>query len=104
MTQGPYNPQLSRNPLVQIAAVVVAAFMVIGAVFLGAIVLSFFVGFAILAWIILAIRVWWLRRSVRRGVRRGGSGRGPDRGEIVEVEYTVVEERSVDESRHGDSR
>ena len=100
MTQGPYNPQLSRNPLVQIAAVVVTAFMVIGAVFLGAIVLSFFVGFAILAWIVLAIRVWWLRRSVRRG----DSGRGPDRGEIVEVEYTVVEERSVDESRHGDSR
>ncbi len=100
MTQGPYNPQLSRNPLVQIAAVVVAAFIVIGAVFLGAIVLSFFVGFAILAWIVLAVRVWWLRRSVRRG----GSGRGPDRGEIVEVEYTVVEERSVDESRHGDSR
>ncbi len=100
MTQGPYNPQLSRNPLVQIAAVVVAAFMVIGAVFLGAIVLSFFVGFAILAWIILAIRVWWLRRSVRRG----DSGRSGDRGEIVGVEYTVVEERSVDESRHGDSR
>jgi uncharacterized protein (DUF58 family) len=100
MTQGPYNPQLSRNPLVQIAAVVVAAFIVIGAVFLGAIVLSFFVGFAILAWVTLTVRVWWLRRSVRRG----DSGRGPDRGEIVEVEYTVVEERSVDESRHRDSR
>ena len=100
MTQVPYNPQLSRNPLVQIAAVVVAAFIVIGAVFLGAIVLSCFVGCAILAWMILAIRVWWLRRSVRRG----DSGRGADRGEIVGVEYTVVEERSVDENRHGDSR
>jgi uncharacterized protein (DUF58 family) len=100
MTQGPYNPQYSRNPLVQIAVAVVAAFIVIGAVFLGAIVLSFFVGFAILAWVMLTVRVWWLRRSVRRG----DSGRGPDRGEIVEVEYTVVEERSVDESRHGDSK
>lgn len=96
MTQGPYNPQFSRNPLVQIAAVVVAAFIVIGAVFLGAIVLSFFVGFAILAWVILTIRVWWLRRSARRG------GAGSD--EIVGVEYTVVEERSVDDSRHRDSR
>jgi len=96
MTQGPYNPQFSRNPLVQIAAVVVAVFMVIGAVFLGAIVLSFFVGFAILAWVILTIRLWWLRRSVRRG------DAGSD--EIVGVEYTVVEERSVDESRHKDSR
>ena len=100
MAQGPYNPRFSRNPLVQIAAVVVTAFIAIGAVFLGAIVLSFFVGFAILAWTILAIRVWWLRRSVRRE----DSGRGGDRGEIVGVEYTVVEERSVDESRHGDSR
>ncbi len=100
MTQGPYNPQLSRNPLVQIAAAVVAAFIVIGAVFLGAVVLSLFVGFAILAWVILTIRVWWRRRSMRRG----DSGSGADRGEIVGVEYTVVEERSVDESRHRDSK
>ena len=100
MIQGPYNPQYSRNPLVQIAAVIVAAFIVIGAVFLGAIVLSFFVGFAILAWVILTIRVSWLRRSVRQG----DSGRGPDRGEIVEAEYTVVKERPVDDSRRRDSR
>ena len=104
MTQGRYNPQFSRNPLVQIAAVVVAAFIVIGAVFLGAIVLSFFVGIAILAWVILSIRVWWLRRSVRRGDSGRGPGRGPDRGEIVEVEYTVVKERPVDDSRNRDSR
>jgi hypothetical protein len=78
----------------------VAAFIVIGAVFLGAIVLSFFVGLAILAWVILTIRVWWLRRSARRG---GSSGEA-DHGEIVGVEYTVVEERSVDESRHRDSK
>jgi len=97
MIQGPYNPQFSRNPLVQIAAVIVAVFIVIGAVFLGAIVLSFFVGFAILAWVILTVRLWWLRRSARRGGDAGS-------GEIVGVEYTVVEERSVDESRHKDSR
>ena len=56
MTQGPYKAQFSQNPLVQIAAVIVAAFIVIGAVFLGAVVLSFFVGFAIFAWVILSIR------------------------------------------------
>ena len=99
MTQGPYNPQLSRNPLVQIAAVVVAAFIVIGAVFLGAIVLSFFVGFAILVWLVLTIRFWWLRRRMRWSE----TSHGTRRGEIVGVEYTVVEERSVEDDRHRDS-
>jgi membrane protein implicated in regulation of membrane protease activity len=99
MSQSAHNPQYSRNPLVQIAAMVVAALIIVGAVLLGAVVLSFFVGFAVLVWLVLTIRLWWLRRRMRRGE----TSHGTQRGEIVGVEYTVVEERSVNHSRHRDS-
>lgn len=99
MSQSAYKLQFSRNPLVQIAAVVVAVLVTVGAVFLGAIVLSFFVGLAILAWLGLTIRLWWLRRRMRRSE----TGRSAQGGEIMDVEYTVVEERTVEHSRHRDS-
>jgi len=100
MSQSAYKLQFSRNPLVQIAAVVVAVLVTVGAVFLGAIILSFFVGLAILAWLGLTIRLWWLRQRMRRGE----TGRSAQGGEILEVEYTVVEERTVESSRHRDSQ
>ncbi len=99
MSQRAHNLQYSTNPLVQIAAIVVAALVVVGAVLLGAVVLSFFIGFAILVWLVLTIRLWWLRRRMRRGETSDGT----QRGEIVGVEYTVVEERSVNHSHHRDS-
>ncbi len=99
MSQSAYKLQFSRNPLVQIAAVVVAVLVTVGAVFLGAIVLSFFVGLAILAWLGLTIRLWWLRQRMRRSE----TGRSAQGGEIMDVEYTVVEERTVEHSRHRDS-
>ncbi len=99
MSPSAYKLQFSRNPLVQIAAIVVVVLVTVGAVFLGAIVLSFFVGLAILAWLGLTIRLWWLRRRMRRS----DTGRSAQGGEILEVEYTVVEERTVEHSRHRDS-
>jgi membrane protein implicated in regulation of membrane protease activity len=99
MSQSAYKLQFSRNPLVQIAAIVVVVLVTVGAVFLGAIVLSFFVGLAILAWLGLTIRLWWLRRRMRRSE----TGRSAQGGEIMDVEYTVVEERTVEHSRHRDS-
>ena len=99
MKRSAYKLQFSRNPLVQIAAIVVAALITVGAVLLGAVILSFFVGLAILASIIFSIRLWWLRRRVRRG----DTSHGEQIGEIVGVEYTVVEERSVQNTHHRDS-
>ncbi len=98
MNQHVYRPNLPQNPLVRIAAVIVAAFVVIGAIFLGAVVLFFLVGFAILAWLTLSVRLWWLRRQVQSGDSRPES----QHGEIVEVEYTVVEERSANNNRDRD--
>ena len=79
------------NPLLQFVALVVAAIVAVGAVLLGAILLSLFLGLAVIAGLVLYIRLWWLRRRVGRS----GAKRGARPSEFVEVEYTVVEERSM---------
>lgn len=84
----------SENPLVQLAGLVLGALFAVGAVLVGAVVLSFFIGFAVLAGLFVFIRLWWLRRRMERAARPA-SRNGP--GDIVEVEYTVVKERTVDE-------
>jgi membrane protein implicated in regulation of membrane protease activity len=91
---------LPSNPVLQVVAVFVAVLIAIAAVFVGAVVLSFFVGFAIIAWLILMMRVWWLRRKMR-----SGKAQNPEAatGEIVGVEYTVVQERSVNQRDKRDS-
>lgn len=98
MSQSANKLQFSRNPLAQVAAIIVATLVTVGAVLLGAVILSFFVGFAILVWLVLTIRFWWLRRRMRWSE----TSHGTQRGEIVGVEYTVVEERSVEDDRHRD--
>ena len=87
---------VSRNPLLQLAGLIVGAIVTVGAILLGAVVLAFIVGFAVIAGLVLYIRLWWMRRQLRQrrsGPRGRGGGEPP--GEIVEVEYTVVEERTV---------
>ena len=84
----------SENPLVQLAGLVLGVLFAVGAVLVGAVVLSFFIGFAVLAGLVVFIRLWWLRRRMERAAGPASRNRP---GEIVEVEYTVVKERTVDE-------
>jgi len=52
--------------------------------------LALFLGLAVIVGLVLYIRLWWLRR--RATSQAGRRGRP---GAFVEVEYTVVDERSV---------
>ncbi len=90
---------MPENPLLQFLALVVAAIVAIGAVVLGAILLSLFLGLAVIAGLVLYVRLWWLRRSLskRPSEQRMRSG------DIVEVEYTVIDERSPSSERSKDT-
>lgn len=88
------------NPLLQFLALVVAAVVAVGAVFLGAILLSLFLGLALIIGIVLYIRIWWLRRKMRGR----SEARRTRSGDFVEVEYTVVEERSPSDEPSRDAK
>ena len=84
----------SGNPILQLAGLILGVLVAIGAVLVGAVILSFIIGFAVLAGLVAFVRLWWLRRRMQKAPI------GPTRkvpGEIVEVEYTIVKERTVDE-------
>ena len=96
----------SGNPILQLAGLILGVLVAIGAVLVGAVILSFIIGFAVLAGLVAFARLCWLRRRMQKA-SSGSSGSsgpsgpsGPTRkvpGDIVEVEYTIVKERTVDE-------
>lgn len=84
-------PPASSNPLAQILAGLLALLALAGAFFFGLVVLALAMGLGMLAWWVLTLRVWWLRRRGRVGAKGGGSA-GPEgrRGEVIEADYEVV--------------
>ena len=86
-----FNPP--SNPFLQVLYFLVGGVVLIGAVLMGAVILSFALGLALIAGIVFYIRVWWLKRKLARKDAGGGTNR-PDSGDaqVLEVEYTVVEE------------
>lgn len=98
MNQGAYRQNLPQNPIVRVFAMIAAALFAVGAIFLGAVVVFFFVGVALLVWLVFRVRLWWMRRQMPgRGSYTGTRTRTErDGDDIVEVEYRVVEERSAE--------
>ena len=69
----------------------------VGAILVGAVALAFILGFTLIAGLIFYVRLQWLwrRRARPRPAGPGPRGRGGPPGDIVEVEYTVIDERTV---------
>ena len=86
-----YRIRPPTNPILQVFALIGAAILAVGAIFIGAIFLSLFLGLAVIAGLVLYIRLWWLRHKAGKAT----AGGQPRSGEYVEVEYTVVRERSA---------
>jgi hypothetical protein len=91
----PYRlPLPPSNPLARILAGLLALLALAGAFFFGLVVLALAVGLGVLAWCVLALRVWWLGRQARVGAGGAGSaGAGIRKGEVIDADYEVVSRR-----------
>ena len=91
----------SGSPLAQILSLLVFGVVVAVAVFLGAFVLLAFLGLAAIGFIAFSIRVWWLRRKLRRGGGFDGPrGPGEPKGmRYIDAEYEVVDSDADSEQR-----
>ncbi len=89
-----YKLSVPSNPIVQVLALLVFGAVLVGAVFVGALILSALLGVAAVAGAVIAVRLWWFRRQLRKTAaerdRVRGSG-GRPAGRLIEAEYTVVE-------------
>jgi hypothetical protein len=86
------------NPLSRLLAGLLAVLALVGAFFFGLVVLALAVGLGLLAWLALALRLWWLRRHLDRAGGTPGRG-GPDgeagreagrAGNVIDADYEVV--------------
>lgn len=88
------------NPLSRLLAAVLAVLALAGAFFFGVFVLVIAIGLGLIGWLVLWLRMWWMRQKLAHSAERQGSGAAPGRqpgtgqsdrqGEIIDAEYTVV--------------
>jgi hypothetical protein len=93
-----YRFNAPTNPFLQVLYFIVGGVLLIGAVLMGAVILAVALGIAIILGLVIYVRIWWLRRRLRQSGRsqsdRNPSGSGRTQGDdVLEVEYTVVDER-----------
>lgn len=87
----------SQNPLIQGVSLLVGAVLLIGAVVLGAFLLAIAIGVGLVFALIILGRIWWIKRKLARAGRgTGGAGREQSDGRVIEVEYTVIDEKPDD--------
>ncbi len=95
-----YTFNTPTNPFLQVLYFVIGGIVLIGAVLMGAVILAIALGIALILGLVVYARVWWLGRKLRKAAQDRRSGRGRQAGdEVLEVEYTVVEERDERDRR-----
>lgn len=94
-------PPPATNPLARLFAALVAVLALVGAFFFGLVVLALAVGLGLLAWLALALRMWWLRRQLGAGPDTGpGAGPagpgGKREGQVIDADYEVLSRKEED--------
>ena len=80
------------NPFSRALAVVTAVLALAAAFFFGLIVLALAVGFGLLFWLGIRMRMWWIRRHMPPMEAKPETGH--KQAEVIEAEYTVISRRS----------
>jgi len=79
------------NPLSRALAAVMAVLALVAALFFGLIVLALAVGAGLLFWLGVRLRLWWVQRHLPP--RETAPESRPQKGEVIDAEYTVVSRR-----------
>jgi len=97
-----FTAGMPANPLLQALSFIVGGIVLVIAIVMGAILLSVVLGLALIAALAIWIRLWWLRRKILDArAEYSGAGARPREatGRVIEVEYTVVDERNEKQER-----
>ena len=93
-------PPPSLNPVSRLLTGLAAVLLLIGAAFFGVVVLLVVLGLGVLGWVVLSLRIWWLRRQAGSGPDRtephgDGRARGQGRagGDVIDADYEVISRR-----------
>ena len=88
------------NPLSRILAGLLAVLALVGAFFFGVFVLALALGLGALAWLVLAARMWWLRRQWQKHGSSGEYSQAVSPGsadqrrtDVIDADYEVVSRR-----------
>ena len=79
------------NPLSRALAAVMAVLALVAVFFFGLIVLALVVGFSLLFWLGIRLRLWWIQRHLPPTDTDPADK--PQKGEVIDAEYTVVSRR-----------
>lgn len=82
-----------QGPLARLVAGIIAAFVLIGAVMLGMVAFLVIAGLALLAGIVIWLRVAWIKRRLKKqGVNLRDDIMPDSSSHVIDAEYTVVED------------
>lgn len=93
VAQRPFTFGPPGNPVLQVLYILVGGLLLVGAVVMGAVVLAIGLALAVIFGVAVYLRIWWLSRKLKRSPPPSGNG------DVLEVEYSVVDERDDQEPR-----
>lgn len=85
-----------QGPLARIIASIIAVFVLVGAVMLGMVAFLVIAGLALVAGLVLWLRIAWIKRRLQKeGIDlRDTTPRAQNPGHIIDAEYTVIDPSS----------